>query len=99
MCTGIIFPGKCGVIEKKNENRSRVIRTLFRGGDGGTDERERERRVKERERGRRARQAIQLDTVGRERECAMIEDRRAAAQESSKFANVGGEIPTSDVSQ
>lgn len=56
MCTGIIFPGKCGVIEKKGrecrgrERRSdacsRVIRTLFRAGA-----RERAQRM---EKGRRA---------------------------------------------
>lgn len=53
MCTGIIFPGKCGVIEKKDERKKerkrgeregkrwcmlRVIRTLFRRDGRGVRE-------------------------------------------------------------
>jgi hypothetical protein len=65
MCTGIIFPGKCAVIEKKNERRGRRRGSVcsesfglyFVGmrAAGSRDGKE-----------RRAHRAIQLDAVGRE---------------------------------
>jgi len=56
MCTGIIFPGKCGVIEKKERKSrgegggrdacSRVIRTLFCGGERASSTDGKRRRIR-----------------------------------------------------
>lgn len=67
MCTGIIFPGKCGVIEKKEEGATRwrmlqVIRTLFREGERRQGKK---RRTKKEVARARTRPTFALTSLGR----------------------------------